>query len=92
MAEASASSIVQIFSTLGKISDAPRSFACSIYQDRLSWWGAHLRGILPQFCTFPDCARTGVVSSVSRGNEGKHQASAPVRCLQPSKRLHSFLS
>ena len=31
---------------------------------------------LRQFCIFPDCARTGVVSRFSRGNDEKNQASA----------------
>jgi hypothetical protein len=66
MAEVSASSIVQIFSALGKISDVPRSFACSIYQDRLSRWGAHLHAILPKFCTLPDCARIRVREQFQR--------------------------
>jgi hypothetical protein len=76
MAEVFAASIVKIFSAPGKIFDAPRSFACLIYQDRLTVWGAHLHAILPQFCTFPDCVRTGLVSRFSRGNDWKNQAGA----------------
>jgi hypothetical protein len=76
MAEAFAASTVKIFSALGKIFDAPRSLACLICRDRLTVWGAHLHAILPQFCTFPDCVRTGLVRGSSRGNGGNNQARA----------------
>jgi hypothetical protein len=76
MAEVFAASIVKIFSAPGKIFDAPRGFACLIYQDRRTVWGAHLHAILLQFCTFLDCVRTGLVSRFSRGNDWKNQAGA----------------
>jgi hypothetical protein len=76
MAEGSASSIVQIFSALGKISDAPRSFACLDLSGSSQSVGSpsprHFASVLHILRLRPD----GVVSSFSRGNQGKHQASA----------------